>query len=147
MIAPRLQFSVLCDEVVAKPDGKMVFWGVFGGLSAVMFPAVHPRMFCVNCWTGGSGEFQETVQLFSPDRSEVLVELQNAVIAANIFASVTNVYDLRGITFAHPGVYWMVINLGRQPVLEYPLNVAYVTAPEAGAVGGLPTSEGEGQGE
>ena len=57
MIAPRLQFSVLCDEVVAKPDGKMVFWGVFGGLSALAFPATHPRMFCANGWTG---DYQRT---------------------------------------------------------------------------------------
>jgi hypothetical protein len=129
MIPPRLQFSILCDEVVAKPDGKMVFWGVFGGLSALAFPATHPRMFCATGWIGGSGEFHETVQLFSPDRTQALIELHHPINSPSIFASTTNVYDLRGITFPEPGVYWMVVKLGQQVVLEYPLNVVRVTPP------------------
>ncbi len=142
MIAPRLQFSIMCDEIVAKPDGKMVFWGVFGGISALSFPATHPRMFCVNGWTGGTGEFQETVQLFSPDRSETLVELHHSVNVPGIFASITNVYDLRGVSFAAPGVYWLVIKLGRQVVLEYPLSVARTPAPVSN-VPAVPEASGE----
>jgi hypothetical protein len=139
MIPPRLQYSILCDEVVAKPDGKMVFWGVFGGLSALSFPATHPRMFCATGWIGGSGEFHETVQLFSPDRTVSVVELHQPINAPGIFASTTNVYDLRGITFPEPGIYWVVVKLGQQVVLEYPLNVVLVTP---GAAAALPADDG-----
>src|ERR1700693_3596077 len=73
-IKPRLNFTILCDDVRQEMGGKFSLMGLFESIYANSFPAMHHRLAIVNEWTAGQGEFTVKIRLLTPDRGQVLSE-------------------------------------------------------------------------
>src|SRR5262245_28060577 len=74
--APRLIYSLLCDDVRIEMGNKLSLMGVFENVFLPSFPAVILRFATVNHWVG-SGDFQTHVRVVSPDGKEVAVSGQS----------------------------------------------------------------------
>ena len=72
VMAPDLQFSVLCDDVRQEGNGKLILIGLFEAVRAKMFPVNHPMLFIVNRWRNGVGTFTEVTKLVSANNEKVV---------------------------------------------------------------------------
>lgn len=127
---PDLQSSILCDDVRQERNGKFILIGLFDVITANQFPVVFPRIFTVNRWCGGSGDFHQLTRLVKPDQSSSLVQGQSIPVKLpNAEATVTNVELFINVAFDAPGTYWVEILLDNDLKLRYPLRVTQVQQP------------------
>ena len=73
-IKPKLNFTILCDDVRQEMGGKFSLMGLFENIYSNAFPTMHPRFAIVNEWTGGKGEFHVRIRLLAPDQKQVISE-------------------------------------------------------------------------
>ncbi len=104
-IKPRLNFTLLCDDVRQELGGKFSLMGLFENIYANVFPAVHPRFAIVNEWIGGKGEFTIKIRLLAPNKEDVLSESESKI---SLFSETQRHRDISvrfNTTFNMPGTY------------------------------------------
>lgn len=125
-IVPTLLFSVLCDDVRREDNGKFILIGLFETIGARKFPAVHPALFIMNCWTSGLGNFRQRSRII--DRNGLLLaedretdfSLQDLKAKHRIIARFNN------LKFDLPGEYAVEVLLNGDLKVRYPLLVREV---------------------
>lgn len=125
-IKPKLNYTILCDDVRQEMGGKFSLMGLFESIYANTFPAVHPRFAIVNEWTGGKGEFQLKIRLLSSTKKEVLSESEASM---NLYSETQRHRDISvrfNTTFAAPGTYWIEMLVDGQQAGLVPLPVQTV---------------------
>lgn len=82
MSEPTLIASILCEDVLpsALIDGRPTLYRVVLDLSANLFPARVYRLFCVNIWRGGHGEFVGRVGVLTP-LGQLAAEVESTFVA------------------------------------------------------------------
>ncbi len=123
---PSLNYTLLCDDVRQEAGGKISLMGIFENVYATQFPAVHPRMATVNEWTDGTGEFDATLRILSPDRKSILRETLTRLKLGNARHKHRDISIHLNIEFREPGTYWVENYLDGILVNSIPLNVIHV---------------------
>ena len=128
-VLPDLQSSILCDDVRQERSGKFIYIGIFDVVSAPRFPVRHPRLFVVNRWCSGEGEFTQKTRILAPDEESAIVEGKEIPFKLpNPHATVTNVEVFFNVLLQSQGTYWVEILLNGDLKLRYPVQVRKVEA-------------------
>jgi len=106
-IKPRLNYTLICDDVRQEMGGKFSLMGLFESIYAATFPATHHRFAIVNEWVGGRGEFIAKIRLLAPDREFVLSESESKLTLFNEAQRHRDISIRFNTTFKVPGNYWI----------------------------------------
>jgi hypothetical protein len=126
-IKPRLNYTILCDDVRQEMGGKFSLMGLFENIYANSFPAVHPRFAIINEWIGGKGEFKVRTKVLSPDKRTVLSESEAAL---SLYGETQRHRDISvrfNTAFPAPGIYWIEMLLDDERVALVPLPLQTVS--------------------
>ena len=123
VIAPDLQFSVLCDDVRQERNGKLILIGLFEAVRAKMFPVNHPMLFIVNRWRNGVGTFTEITKLVSASNEKLVEGPEAKFTLASTHTSHTVIHRFPNILFQEPGTYWVEINLDAGLRRRFPIRL------------------------
>jgi hypothetical protein len=124
---PDLQSSLLCDDVRQERNGKFILIGLFDSIAAQQMPVSYPRLFTVNRWCSGEGDFMQATRILKPDQQEVLVQGKKIPIRLpDPMSTATNVEVFVNVTFKEPGTYWVEVCCDATLKLRYPLRVGIV---------------------
>jgi len=126
-IKPRLNYTLICDDVRQELGGKFSLMGLFESIYANSFPATHHRFAIVNEWTGGQGEFIVTIRLLAPDRAQVLSESESKLALFNERQRHRDISVRFNTTFKVPGTYWVETLVDGEQAGLTPLPVQMVT--------------------
>jgi hypothetical protein len=126
-IKPRLNFTLICDDVRQEMGGKFSLMGLFESIYANSFPALHHRFAIVNEWSGGKGEFTIRIRLLAPDREQVLSESETRLMLFNETQRHRDISIRYNTTFKVPGTYWVETLLDGEQAGMTPLIVQMVT--------------------
>ena len=123
-IIPNLQFSVLCDDVIQdRVSGKFVLYGLFDNIKCSKLPAVHPRLYIVNRWCNGFGEFKQRTRIINPAKEKLIEDREVEVRLKDTKSKHTVISQFTNIAFKEQGFYWAEIYLDDKLLLSYPFNV------------------------
>ncbi len=120
---PSLNFTLLCDDVRQEAGGKISLMGIFENIYASHFPAVHPRLATVNEWAEGTGEFEATLRIISPDRKNVIRETTTRLKLGDARYKHRDISIHLNLEFKEPGMYWIENYLDGLLVNSVPLRV------------------------
>jgi hypothetical protein len=126
-IKPRLNYSLLCDDVRQEMGGKFSLMGLFESIFSGTFPALHHRFAIVSEWTGGKGEFLSRIRLLAPDQKQVISESESKI---SLFSESQRHRDISfrfNTSFSVPGTYWVEILLDGERAGIMPLSLQHVT--------------------
>jgi hypothetical protein len=126
-IKPRLNYTILCDDVRQEMGGKFSLMGLFESIYANTFPALHPRFAIVNEWTGGKGEFLTRIRLLTPDQKQVISESDSTI---NLFNENQHHRDISlrlNSTFSVPGTYWIETLIDQERAGIIPLTLQIIS--------------------
>jgi hypothetical protein len=126
-IKPRLNYTLICDDVRQELGGKFSLMGLFESIYANTFPATHHRFAIVNEWTGGRGEFSIKIRLLAPDRATVLSESESKLALFNETQRHRDISIRYNTTFKIPGTYWVELLLDNEQAGIISLPVLAVT--------------------
>jgi hypothetical protein len=124
---PRLNFTLICDDVREEVGGKFSLMGLFESIFAPAFPAVHHRFAIVNEWAGGRGEFNVRIRLVAPDRTTILSETESKLTLFNETQRHRDIALQLNTTFQAPGIYWVETLVDGQRAGIVPLSVQKVS--------------------
>lgn len=122
-IKPRLNYTILCDDVRQEMGGKFSLMGLFESIYANTFPVLHHRFAIMNEWSGGHGEFLVKIRLLTPDQEQVISESESTL---NLFSETQRHRDISirfNTTFKVPGTYWIetLLDDERISIVPFPL--------------------------
>jgi hypothetical protein len=126
-IKPRLNYTIICDDVRQEMGGKFSLMGLFESIYAGTFPALHHRFAIVNEWSGGKGEFTVRIRLLAPDREQVLSESETRLSLFNETQRHRDISIRYNTTFKVPGTYWIETLVDGEQAGIIPLTVQTVT--------------------
>lgn len=130
MMIPDIQFSLLCDEVRQEINGHFQFLGVFGdGVRVKQFPVRFMRLFVVNRWSSGQGEFRQKTVIMAPDgHTPAITGKEIPIKLADGGKTHTSIEAFMNAEFKEPGTYWVEVSLDDQLRARYPFTI--LPAPE-----------------
>ncbi len=134
MTTMRLLSTVLCEDVLFDLDRNLTVYRIFRRVSAARFPAMMRRLHIVTTWLGdggatGDSTFVQRVLILTPDKSEVLYDCTGNVSLAGPLP-VPYVNRANWLLWPEPGVYWLRVLSGTQPIdSDIPIVVAQSEPP------------------
>jgi hypothetical protein len=138
MTTLRLLSTVLCEDVLFDLDRNLTVYRIFRRVSAARFPAMMRRLHIVTTWLG-DGALVQRVLILTPDKSEVLYDCTGNVSLAGPLP-VPYVNRANWLLWPEPGVYWLRVLSGTQPIdSDIPIVVEATAAAEAQLVNGEST--------
>jgi hypothetical protein len=141
-ILPDLQFSIVCEDVRREVTGMFTVVGVVSVLPVPQLPVAVFKMFVLNRWTCGVGQFIETVRLVAPDGTTVLRKSDIRFALKDAAHNATNMSFLGQLQLPEAGVYHVEVLVDDVMKLRYPFPVVLVQPPpESG--GPPPPPEGQ----
>lgn len=120
---PNLNFTLLCDDVRQEAGGKISLMGIFENVFASHFPAIHPRLATVSEWAEGTGEFEATLRIISPDRKTIIRETISRLKLGDSRYKHRDISIHLNLEFKEPGTYWIETYLDGLLVNSVPLRV------------------------
>jgi hypothetical protein len=122
-IKPKLNFTILCDDVRQEMGGKFSLMGLFESIYSTAFPTLHPRFAIVNEWSGGRGDFVVRIRLLAPDQEQVLSESESKLSLFNETQRHRDISIRLNSSFKVPGTYWIETLLDNERVgmVPFPL--------------------------
>lgn len=126
IIAPTLLFSVLCDDVRREDNGKFILIGLFETIGARKFPAIHPTLFIMNCWTSGIGNFRQRSRIINKNGDVLAEDKETSFSLTDLKAKHRVIARFNGLKFDTPGEYAVEVLLNGDLKVRYPLLVKEV---------------------
>jgi hypothetical protein len=126
LIAPTLLFSVMCDDVRREDNGKFILIGLFETIGAKKFPAIHPTLFVMNCWTSGVGNFKQRSRIISKNGSVLAEDKETIFTLPDLKAKHRIIARFNGLKFDTSGEYAVEVLLNGDLKVRYPLLVKEV---------------------
>src|SRR4030042_901062 len=105
IITPTLLFSVLCDDVRREDNGKFILIGLFETIGARKFPAIHPTLFIMNCWTSGMGNFRQKSRIISKNGDLLAEDKETLFSLKDLKAKHRIIARFNNLKFDSPGEY------------------------------------------
>jgi hypothetical protein len=125
-IKPRLNYTLLCDDVRQEMGGKFSLMGLFESIYANSFPALHHRFAIINEWIGGKGDFMIKIRLLTPDSRQILSESESKL---SLYSETQRHRDISvrfNTTFKAPGTYWIETLVDDERVGIIPLSLQLI---------------------
>jgi hypothetical protein len=145
-ILPDLQFSIVCEDVRREMNGMFTAVGVLSVIPVPQLPVTVFKMFVVNRWTCGVGQFTETVRLVGPDGQTVLRKNDIRFALQDPAHSATNVAFLGQLQLSAVGVYHVEVLVDDVMKLRYPLPIVMLPPPQGSEpASAAPRTETSGQ--
>ena len=126
IIAPTLLFSVLCDDVRREDNGKFILIGLFETIGAKKFPAIHPVLFIMNCWTSGLGDFRQRSRIINKNGDVLAEDKETTFSLRDLKAKHRVIARFNNLKFDSPGEYAVEVLLNGDLKVRYPLLVKEV---------------------
>ena len=126
MIVPTLLFSVMCDDVRREDNGKFILVGLFETIGAKKFPAIHPTLFIMNCWTSGIGNFRQRSRIISKNGDILAEDRETTFALQDLKAKHRVIARFNGLKFDSAGEYAVEVLLNGDLKVRYPLLVKEV---------------------
>jgi hypothetical protein len=120
-IQPTLLFSILCDDVRREDNGKFMLIGLFETIGAAVFPAVHPKLYVMNCWCSGTGKFKQRTRIVTPDNVKLIEDEETEFTLLGLKAKHRIVARFNNLRFSTPGEYAVEVLLNNELKVRYPL--------------------------
>lgn len=125
-IKPRLNYTLLCDDVRQEMGGKFSFMGLFESIFANTFPALHYRFAIVNEWTSGKGDFLSRIRLLAPDQKQILSESETKISLFNESQRHRDISVRFNTQFTVPGTYWVETLIDGERAGIIPLTLQHI---------------------
>ncbi|UCH12327.1 MAG: hypothetical protein JSW18_05815 [Candidatus Omnitrophota bacterium] len=122
-IEPTLLFSILCDDVRREDNGKFILIGLFETIGAANFPVRHAKLFVMNCWCSGMGEFTQRTRIIAPDGSKLIEDEKTSFKLNDLRVKHRIVARFNNTLFRAPGEYSVEVLLNGELKVRYPLIV------------------------
>ncbi len=129
-ILPDLQFSLVCEDVRREINGMFTAVGVLSVIPVPQLPVTLFKLFVVNRWTCGVGQFTETVRLVAPDGASILRKNDLRFALQDPDHSATDVAFLGQLQLPAAGVYHVEVLVDDVMKLRYPLPVLMLPPPQ-----------------
>jgi hypothetical protein len=142
-ILPDLQCSLVCEDVRQEVTGNFILAGVTSMIRVPQIPVTAFRLWIVNRWTAGVGQFVEDVRLMAPDQTTVLRKGQSRFRLENPIQSITNFTLFQQAQFPAAGVYYIEVLIDDVMKIRYPLPVVVVQQPQQKPGDGSPAGASE----
>ena len=123
IIAPTLLFSVLCDDVRREDNGKFILIGLFETIGARKFPAMHPTLFIMNCWTSGLGDFSQRSRIINKNGGLIAEDKETLFSLRDLRAKHRIIARFNNLKFDSSGEYAVEVLLNGDLKVRYPLMV------------------------
>ncbi len=107
--------------------------GIVSVIPVPQLPVTIFKLFLVNRWTSGVGQFIETVRVLGPDGTSVLRKSDLRFTLKDAAQSATNVTFLGQLQLAAAGVYQVEVLVNDVRRLRFPLPVLLVPPPSSEA--------------
>lgn len=131
---PDLQACLVCDDVRQECNGKFLLIGIFDAIASPSFPVRYARLVIVSRWCSGEGVFRQKTRILGPDQQTAILEGKEIPIRlSSPEATATNVELFLNTMFPSEGPHWIEILLDGDLKLRFPLRVAKLQTPGAGA--------------
>jgi hypothetical protein len=120
----KLVSTIVCEDVLANPAGRLTLYNLFQDLEATSFPASLPRLHVVSTWHNpGESSAQALVRVVVLAPDESLVGDAVATVSAAAGAYHTHISRFRELVLPSPGTYRVQIVHADQVVSDLPLAV------------------------
>jgi hypothetical protein len=119
-LAPLVLSAIVCDRVIIDAATKSPsIIHVIHSISAVKYPARHPRMAFFFELTNGHGQIDLAVKLVDVEQDEkVIVEGRGTVKFTNVRQVIANGLHFDNIILPHPGEYCFQLYAGNELLAE-----------------------------
>ncbi len=127
--SPRLLSTVICEDILFNSDNALsLYRAVFKRQTSSVFPAQMRCLYVVTIWIG-HGAVEQRVLILSPDKSEALYDCYGQIkLAGDQQVAFANRFQW--LVWPTPGVYWLRVLAGTQPLSEdIPLVIEVETSP------------------
>jgi len=128
-ILPDLQFSVVCEDVRREVTGGFTLVGVLHLLPVPQLPFPIFKLFVLNRWTAGVGQFTETVRFMAPDGTTVVRKSDVRFALKDPVHNATNMSFMGHLQLPAAGVYYIEVLVDDVMKLRYALPVVLVQPP------------------
>lgn len=125
-IQPTLLFSILCDDIRQENNGKFILIGLFETIGATKFPAQHPTLFIMNCWSSGIGTFAQRSRILNPDGSILAQDQEVTFTLPDLKAKHRIIARFNNLCFEKEGEYSIEVILSQELKVRYPLIVELI---------------------
>ncbi|MBI5384757.1 MAG: hypothetical protein HZA90_08710 [Verrucomicrobia bacterium] len=125
-ILPDLQCSLICEDIRREITGSLTLVGVMHALPVPQVPFPIFKMFVLNRWTAGVGQFIETVRFLAPDGATVLRKSDIRFALRDAAHNATNVTFLGQLQLPTQGLYHIEVLVDDVMKLRYPVPVVLV---------------------
>jgi len=115
-------FTLLCDDIRFEVGNRFSLMGVFHSITAAELPLALLKVAVVT-YLHGEGTANAEVRILSPDRSEIVMASQAALVDLSAEGSTYNVNFFVNVVFQREGTYWVQILLNSEVASEVPLAV------------------------
>ena len=124
MSEPTLTSSLLCEDVLPSRliDGRLTLYRTVFDLSAASFPARAYRLFGVNLWRGGHGEYVDRTRIVTPS-GRVAAEAEGS-FAATPGGHHAQIFRFDDLWLPEPGEYALEVYRNEKLVLTYTIVVS-----------------------
>jgi hypothetical protein len=139
MVPPPILLAVIiCDQVILDSiTRKPSIIGAFENISAVKYPARHPRLAFFCQLTNGRGRTKINVRLVDVDKEDEVVFERGIEAEFKDIRQVVNFnFDISGIVFPHEGEYRFQIYAGTELLGERRIICTRVELPSGSASNG-----------
>lgn len=144
-ILPDLQCSILCEDIRREVTGMLTLVGVLHVIPVPQVPFPIFKMFLMNRWTAGVGQFNETVRFMAPDGTTVIRKTDIRFALKDAAHNATNVSFLGQLQLPAPGLYYIEVLVDDVMKLRFALPVVLVQQPGAEQPPVPPPSEAPGE--
>lgn len=127
-ISPTLLFSVLCDDVRREDNGKFILLGLFETIGSKVFPAAHPVVYVMNCWSSGLGSFKQRTRVLDIQGKVLVQDEETPFKLDSLKAKHRVIARFNNILLQAPGEYSVEVLLDNDLKVRYPLIVEQITS-------------------
>ncbi len=142
-ILPDIQFSFVCEDIRREVNGMFTAVGVLSVIPVPQLPVTIFKLFLINRWTSGVGQFLETVRVLGPDGTTVLRKSDVRFALKDAAQCATNVTFLGQLQLPSAGLYQIEVLVNDVRRLRYPLPVVHVPPPAGSEGPAAPAETGE----
>jgi hypothetical protein len=128
-ILPDIQFSIVCEDIRREVGGMFTAVGVVSVIPVPQVPFPIFKLFLLNRWTCGVGQFLETVRLLGPDGTTVLRKSDIRFALKDATQTATNMTFLGQLQLPAAGLYQIEVLVNDVRRLRFPLPVVLVQPP------------------
>ncbi|MEW6732443.1 MAG: hypothetical protein AB1489_14030 [Acidobacteriota bacterium] len=122
----ELVYQILCDDVRLEIGNKLSFIGVFQEIYVQQLPIVLPKLAVLTQWCG-EGEHSCTIQIISPDRTNVIGSSPESKFRIPSQGYANSIAFFLNIQFLQSGKYILQTSLNRKVQSERTIIVGLIS--------------------